>query len=942
MPLAIRKGGLCAFSSFRTSQSLRLRPQPQPQPRALLNSHSHNGSRYRSSYASRTVQLDRREENTLPIRRHSGRRDYEQKSYVNKSREDGGYNGALNIRRGAGGNYQGRLREDGLVDAAETTYGVFGRLLLEQTHRLEFSLKYKEWASMEAWGIKTHEDLDKKLAFFRKQLKACTDLAETGKIYEHNNPLFHRMRNSFLAGGVRSLTEAMKYSFYDEIATVNFTPHHRVNQEKLADLRYPLEWYPATRALQRTVHLHIGPTNSGKTYQALQRLEAAESGIYAGPLRLLAHEVYTRLNAKGKACALVTGEERRIPEDYHHTMNSCTVEMVPLNAKVDVAVIDEIQMMGDTERGWAWTQAFLGVQAKEVHLCGETRTEKIITELCAAMGDKLVVHNYERLSPLKTQPRSLGRLSNLEKGDAIILFSRVAIHAMRAEVEKITGKRCAVVYGSLPPETRAQQAALFNDPNNDYDYLVASDAVGMGLNLSIKRVIFESTTKHDGVGFRTIMPYEIKQIAGRAGRYKTAQEAIDKGTSDDAILDDASPVALDVVKKPSTNVGYVTTLNKFDLDIVAQAMDREVEPLATVGIFPPADVLLRFANYFPPKTPFGYIVLRLHELASMNPQFHLCRLKEQIQIVDLVQEFDLSNMDRITLMSSPAGMRDPGSKLVIKELARCIAEQKKASILELESFDLELIDKDIHDDEEGTKGYLQKAEALHRAITLYLWLSYRFAGVFTSQALAFHVKSLIEEKIDQCLAEVTFDEAHRKKLNYLRMKAAKAEAKKARLENNTGASVEASPGPEADGLSSKGQTSRSDGLSSETQTSTSDIDDDSEERGEEFAEDFSEDETELTEEQGLESDSAELEQMEEERHDSEDSPASDGNIPTTPEDLREELLEKDDDSAAPLADVVGELKHVAEETANSEQIPDSSPIIGEASEGKSEAPESRS
>ena len=105
-------------------------------------------------------------------------------------------------------------------------------------------------------------------------------------------------------------------------------------------------------------------------------------------------------------------------------------------------------------------------------------------ELCALVGDKVHVHEYERLTPLEVQAQSLrGNLNRLEKGDCIVAFTVLGIHALRREVEKKTGKKCAIVYGSLPPETRAQQARLFNDPDNDYDFLVASDAIGMGLNL---------------------------------------------------------------------------------------------------------------------------------------------------------------------------------------------------------------------------------------------------------------------------------------------------------------------------------------------------------------------------------------------------------------------------------------------------------------------------
>ena len=287
--------------------------------------------------------------------------------------------------------------------------------------------------------------------------------------------------------GKSTLEARLRYLFYAQACGGRFTTAELENQKEVADLRYPAEWYPATREIQRTVHMHVGPTNSGKTYHALKRLEEAKTGIYLGPLRLLAHEVYTRLNAKGKTCALVTGEEQRIPEDNKPTMFSCTVEMAPLNTPFDVAVVDEIQMINHRERGWAWTQAFLGLQAKEIHLCGEARTVPLMRELCALVGDQVHIHEYERLTPLQVQPRSLaGKLSNLEKGDCIVAFNVLSIHALRREIEKKTGKKCAIVYGSLPPETRAQQARLFNDPDNDYDFLVASDAIGMGLNLYVE------------------------------------------------------------------------------------------------------------------------------------------------------------------------------------------------------------------------------------------------------------------------------------------------------------------------------------------------------------------------------------------------------------------------------------------------------------------------
>lgn len=301
---------------------------------------------------------------------------------------------------------------------------------------------------------------------------------------EQSRPLslLTSLRAAFRSHGEAGVNTQLKYSYHGLLASRKFSKIDLEDQEKLADLRYPVEWYPATRAVQRKFILHVGPTNSGKTYQALRRLEQAKTGIYAGPLRLLAHEIYTRLNAKGKTCDLVTGDEQSAHEGAE--MQSCTVEMVPLNADVDVAVIDEIQMIGHKERGWAWTQALLGLKAKEIHLCGEERSVPLIRELVASMGDEIEVKTYKRLSPLKTMSASLnGDLKNLRKGDCVVVFSRVGIHAMKREIEKLTQKRVAVVYGSLPPEIRAQQAKLFNDPDNDYDIIVASDAIGMGLNL---------------------------------------------------------------------------------------------------------------------------------------------------------------------------------------------------------------------------------------------------------------------------------------------------------------------------------------------------------------------------------------------------------------------------------------------------------------------------
>ncbi|KAJ4379697.1 RNA helicase [Didymella sp. IMI 355093] len=549
--------------------------------------------------------------------------------------------------------------------------------------------------------------------------------------------------------GRKTLETRLRYLFYAQTCGGRFTKAELENQKQVADLRYPAEWYPATREVPRVVHMHVGPTNSGKTYHALQRLEAAKSGIYLGPLRLLAHEVFTRLNAKGRSCALVTGEEQRVPEGDVPPMYSCTVEMAPLNTKFDVAVVDEIQMINHPERGWAWTQAFLGLQAREIHLCGEARTVNIMRELCALVGDELHVHEYKRLTPLQVQPRSLGgKLNRLEKGDCVVAFTVVGIHALRREIERQTGKKCAIVYGSLPPETRAMQARLFNDPDNDYDYLVASDAIGMGLNLAIKRVIFESTMKSDGTKYVPLQVSEVKQIAGRAGRYKTAADAV----SDNAPKEDGETKA--VVQKEKT-VGWCTTLDQVDHEFLKQAMGREPESIKTVGLFPPSLIVERFANYFPPGTPFSYILLRLHEISEIHPRFHLCGLKEQLAIADAIHTVKgLSIQDRIMITSAPCNLRNPEEKKFLRTLAECIAEGRTGHLLELPNLPLNAMDEPAR----GDRNYLYSLEQLHKMVVLYLWLSYRFPNVFSTRPLAVYTKKLLEDQIEDTLTRFSHTE----------------------------------------------------------------------------------------------------------------------------------------------------------------------------------------
>lgn len=258
------------------------------------------------------------------------------------------------------------------------------------------------------------------------------------------------------------------------------------------DARQYVNRFPAARAVKRKIKLHVGPTNSGKTYNALLALVKARSGFYAGPLRLLAHEVWSRINRGtmagmnevGRDCNLLTGEEVRVV-DEECQLASCTVEMIGLNtAPVDVGVVDEIQLLGDPNRGGVWNSTVLGACAHELHLCGEDTVVDLVKRIAAETGDEVEVNHHTRLAPLAVAEDSLdGDWSKVRKGDCVIAFGRKTVHQIKDEIQAKTPLKCVVAYGGLPPETRAEQAKLFNDPDSGYDVLVATDAVGMGLNL---------------------------------------------------------------------------------------------------------------------------------------------------------------------------------------------------------------------------------------------------------------------------------------------------------------------------------------------------------------------------------------------------------------------------------------------------------------------------
>ncbi|KAL5490668.1 SUV3 [Sanghuangporus weigelae] len=561
--------------------------------------------------------------------------------------------------------------------------------------------------------------------------------------------------------------------------------------QKAVDFTHPAEWYPVARMLKRKVHMHVGPTNSGKTHNALRALAASPHGVYASPLRLLAYEVFDRLN-KGRivplnadpsappetlqrTCNLITGEETRLVKEDAPLL-SCTVEMIDTRRRYDVAVIDEIQMLSDPQRGGAWTAAVLGIHAEEVHLCGEAGAVPLVQEMLKETGDELVVHRYERLTPLVMASKSLnGDLRKIEPGDCVVSFSRNSLFALKRDIEKITGRRCAIIYGRLPPEVRCEQAELFNDPDTGYDVLVGSDAIGMGLNLKIKRIIFESSWKYDGDVERTLSLSQLKQIAGRAGRY---------GLHGD---DDG---------------GIVTTLYDDDLPVVRKAVESKVVPVSKRAVLPMTrESYNDLEQLIRRQASFSSILDIIRSASIMAPCYTLSDLekdnKEVLPIIDrLCNDYTLA--ERLRIMNAPVQWRD---KAVAQAMEKFLRMYKKEGHVKFEESLkglglLEALEKgrDVQTSAELASGatsfsesemnilsdaplppslataleaihlksvppqidLLLKMESLYRIAVVYMWFNQRLPLVFSQRDKALRTKDECEENINWCLERMKY------------------------------------------------------------------------------------------------------------------------------------------------------------------------------------------
>jgi ATP-dependent RNA helicase SUPV3L1/SUV3 len=265
---------------------------------------------------------------------------------------------------------------------------------------------------------------------------------------------------------------------------------------------------PERRTEPESVVAHLGPTNSGKTHDALEFLAEQGRGVYAGPLRMLAQEAHRRLSARlgpGKV-GLVTGEER-IDEDAPITCR--TVEMAPL--KGDVLVLDEVQWADDEERGAAWTQLMLAGEYRHIRLLGALDALPLVEHAFP----EAEIRVFERKLPLEWIGERT--LRSLTPGSVLVAFSRKAVLALAGEVHRLHPGRVSVLYGAMPLASRREEIDRFLE--GEADVCVATDVLGHGVNLPCETLLFAETTKFDGQERRELEPWELAQIAGRAGRF---------------------------------------------------------------------------------------------------------------------------------------------------------------------------------------------------------------------------------------------------------------------------------------------------------------------------------------------------------------------------------------------------------------------------------------
>ena len=484
--------------------------------------------------------------------------------------------------------------------------------------------------------------------------------------------------------------------------------HAERTKQSINLAEYPASFEVASRMPRRFIAL-LGPTNSGKTHRAMDALTKAPSGVYLAPLRLLALENFERMQAtvvhgKPLKVSLVTGEERRLAAGATHVAS--TVEMLDSRSRVDVAVIDEIQMLADRDRGAAWTAAVCGAPASVVYLVGAPEARRAIEALAERLEVPLEVHVLKRMAPLAMEPGAVRKLRGLKRGDAVIAFSRREVLKWRDMITE-TGLSVATVYGNLSPEVRRAQAERFR--TGAADIVVGTDALAMGLNMPIARIVMTTAIKYNGVEEEEISAALARQIAGRAGRYGVHEEGFVAGFDDDTH---------DVMRALLKEKPALLAASGF---AVAPSIEHLHRIAAVTNETSLVKLLKRFVHNI--DVPDGFFYPRITE--------------EQTARALWLDTLALTVAEKFMLSLVPISSKVPSLQNAWEYWATSLAK-KRVCKLEPDNGALRWLN-------------LQEVEDICRRYSAYAWIAYRAPDFFPSVALAQELSRAASERVDALL-----------------------------------------------------------------------------------------------------------------------------------------------------------------------------------------------
>lgn len=467
--------------------------------------------------------------------------------------------------------------------------------------------------------------------------------------------------------------------------------------------------FPTARGLRRKLIFHVGPTNSGKTYQAMKALEKADTGYYLAPLRLLALEGYESLKADGVAASLITGEEQIVDEYATHI--SSTIEMLNFNIDVDVCVIDEVQMLNDRDRGWAWANAIIGAPAKEVYMTGSLDALVAIEALAQWLGEELEVIHFERKNPLSIM-KSATPLNAIEPQTAVIAFSRKDVLQLKQQLSR--HYKVSVVYGNLSPEVRREEARRFRE--GETEVLVATDAISMGLNLPIKTILFSKDMKFDGERRRTLQPSEVIQIAGRAGRF---------GMEEKGFVGALNPAILQTIHEQ-----FHQPLKDISLPLKVMA---NLEHIMLVGKILETKNLEEILHFFIKHMTF-------------DGPFRVANLDSLIEVARYTDQYDLDLSSKYHMACAPLSTQSP---YLVDVFSSYVSHMETQTPVPYE-------ESRVYGEYADSMETLLHIEDLVKEVSLYLWLNYRFPEIFFEPEKAITARKNLNTYIEKTLKNAQF------------------------------------------------------------------------------------------------------------------------------------------------------------------------------------------